>query len=93
MKIQPKPFEEKYIVYKDLIERKKNQYRQVSNLYGKFDNMKIRLEHSVKNDPYTFKKSAKIEERDNFYLNQKLPQKKNNAMDKTIHQKMVPPPE
>jgi hypothetical protein len=31
------------------------------------ENLKIRLEHNVKNDPYTFKKSTKIIERDLFY--------------------------
>ena len=55
------------MVYKDYIDRKKDEFREISNLYGKMESMKIRLEHNIKNDPYTFKKSVKIEERDNFY--------------------------
>lgn len=31
------------------------------------DHLKIRLEHNVKNDPYSFKKNDKIEMRDKFY--------------------------
>lgn len=52
--------------------------------------MKIRLEHNVKNDPYTFKRSVKIEERDKFYEQKKSFDKKNGVMDKTIHQKPAP---
>ena len=34
---------------------KKEQIRKVSNLYKRMQNMKVRLEHNIKNDPYAFK--------------------------------------
>lgn len=63
----------------------------MSNLYGQMENLKIRLEHNVKNDPYTFKKSTKIIDRDNFYQQAKQVPRRNDPMEKTIHQKMNPP--
>lgn len=57
------------------------------------ENMKVRLEHSVKNDHYTYKESTKIVERNQFY--QKEEQKIKNqytnlAIDKIIHGKVQP---
>lgn len=34
--------------------------------------MKVRLEHNVKNDYYSFKKNNKIAERDQFYENSEI---------------------
>ncbi len=34
------------------------------------ENMKVRLEHNVKNDPYNYKEVTKIVERDRFYEKQ-----------------------
>lgn len=47
----------------------------------------------MKNDPYTFKKSTKILDRDNFYEQKQQAGKKNESVDRTIHQKMTPYPE
>jgi hypothetical protein len=57
------------------------------------ENLKIRLEHNVKNDPYTFKKSTKIIERDLFYEQKNQLGKKTDHVDRTIHQKMTPHPD
>ncbi len=34
------------------------------------ENMKVRLEHNVKNDPYNYKEMPKIAEREEFYAKQ-----------------------
>lgn len=57
--------------------RKREEIRQMSNLYRRMENMKVRLEHSTKNDPYSFKESAKVAERAQFYQ-QHEPQPINN---------------
>lgn len=44
----------------------------MSNLYRRLENMKVRLEHNVKNDYYSFKKNNKIAERDQFYENSEI---------------------
>ena len=76
------------------LERKKEEIREISNLYKRMENMKVRLEHNSKNDPYTFKEPAKIAERNEFY--QKEEQKKirnqysNQPIEKIIHGKVQP---
>lgn len=62
--------------------------------------MKVRLEHNIKNDHYTFKQAPRINERDEFYNSQKADRQKdiknqytNMPIDKIIHGKMQPLPE
>lgn len=56
--------------------------------------MKVRLEHNSKNDPYTFKESAKVAEREQFYQQQEGNKPKydytNRPVDKIIHGKLQP---
>ena len=59
------------------------------------ENMKVRLEHNTKNDPYTFKESLKVAEREQFYQRQEAKQRVShgaNPVDKIIHGKMQPEP-
>ena len=62
-RIEPQPPENKEALRLQYIERKKEESRKVSNLYKRMDNMKVRLEHTVKNDPYSFKELKKVAER------------------------------
>ena len=61
------------------------------------ENMKVRLEHNTKNDPYTFKESVKVAERDQFYQRQEGKQRVShhgsNPIEKIIHGKMQPEPQ
>lgn len=43
VKIDPKPLHDKLIAYQIYLDTKNAEYRQVSNLYKKMDNMKVRL--------------------------------------------------
>jgi hypothetical protein len=54
-KITPIPHEKKEIVRMKYLEMRREQIRQVSNLYRRMENMKVRLEHSCKNDAYAYK--------------------------------------
>ena len=94
IKIDPQPAERKEIVKFRYLQRKKEEIRQISNLYKRMENMKIRLEHNVKNDPYNYKQQSKIADRDEFYQKQEAPKSKNMytnvPIDKIIHSKIQP---
>lgn len=55
VKINPEPHDQKQIARFSYLQMKKQQIRKVSNLYRRMQNMKVRLEHNVKNDPYAYK--------------------------------------
>jgi hypothetical protein len=77
------------------MERKREEIRQVSNLYRRMENMKVRLEHNHKHDPYYFKELPKVAEREQFYAKQEEKKEKNQytnlPVDKIIHGKVQPP--
>lgn len=54
-KIEPEPAERKEGLRLLYMERKREEIRQISNLYRRMENMKVRLEHNIKNDHYSFK--------------------------------------
>jgi hypothetical protein len=59
------------------------------------ENMKVRLEHNVKNDHYNYKELPKVIERDEFYKqDEKQKESKNQytnmPVDKIIHGKIQP---
>ena len=61
------------------------------------ENMKVRLEHNIKHDPYNYKEMQKVIERDEFYNKQEAEKKDKNQytnmpVDKIIHGKVQPPP-
>ena len=89
--------EKREVVKWQWIERKREEVRRVSNLYGRMENMKVRLEHSAKNDPYTQKDNPKLRERDEFYGKQQQVsnQYSNLPVDQIIHAKqpVAAPPE
>lgn len=92
VKINPMPFESKIVAKRKALDMKKDEYREVSNLYRKMDPMKIRLEHNTKNDPYSVKPNPKLVQRDRFYENQPAaPESRKKDLDKTIHQKPFKP--